>query len=164
MAITLPDWLTGLMSELGLEFPKADEDEIAALGAAWTALGTDIAARRTEADATAAAVWDDSTGADIDAFKTWWQKEDSPPKSLEDGATGAGVTGTALQACALIVIGLKIYIIGELIATAFAIVAAIAAAIASGGLAGVAVIAVKQAAKEAIGLAIEQAVTAILEG
>ncbi|MDA1361968.1 hypothetical protein O1R50_20235 [Glycomyces luteolus] len=164
MTITLPEDLRGLLSELGFEFPTADEDKIAELGSAWSTLGLELSLHAVQVGLSAAGVWSEHSGKDIDAFKTWWEGEDNPPKSLPEGATAAAMTGTALQICANIVIGLKMYIIAELAATVYAIAAAVAAAVASGGLGGAAVVAIKQAAKEAIGWAIEEALTQILEG
>jgi hypothetical protein len=164
MAITLPEDLRGLLSELGFEFPTADEDQIAELGAAWSALGVQLSVQSLQANVNAALVWSENTGKDVDAFKTWWTGEGNSPRTLPEGATAAAMTGTALQVCAGIVIGLKLYIIAELAATAYAIAAAIAAAVATGGVAGAAIVAIKQVAKEAIGWAIEATVMKILEG
>ena len=164
MTITLPSSLTGLMSQIGYEFPTADEDKIAELGTAWTDLAGKLAPYAQQASDTASSVWGTNHGKDIDAFKTWWEAEDSPQKSLQEAITGAKVAGQALQTCALIVIGLKLYIIAELTSAAAAIAAAIAVAIETGGLGALAILGIKKVLKEAVGWAIEQAVMKVLEG
>lgn len=164
MTITLPGRLTGLMSQIGYDFPKADEDKIAQLGEAWSGIGGKLSTHLANANTSAVAVWDDNTGKDIDSFKTWWEAADSPAKSISESLTGTNVAGQSLHICSTIVIGLKIYIIAELTAAAIALGVGIWGALATGGLSVAAALVIKKALKEAIGWAIEQAVLKILEG
>jgi hypothetical protein len=164
VTITLPEDLAWLLRELGFAWPSSDEDKMAELGKGWIALAQELGNLGNEANTTAAQVWEEHAGQDIEAFKTWWHAEDSPAKSIAEGVKGATTIGEALAVCAMVVIGLKLFIIAKLTAAVISIGVAIAAALETGGLSLLAIAAIKKVAKEAIAWAIEQAIFKLLEG
>jgi transposase InsO family protein len=133
MTITLPDELTEPLSWIGLEWPEADEDQLAADGRTWIDHGTRMRAHADQANAAARDVWLSNEGATVEAFERWWNGADGPGRHLADAATASELIGGALIAMAGVTIGLKAAFIAQLTALAFEVGQAIATATVTAG-------------------------------
>ncbi|BCY07062.1 hypothetical protein [Actinoplanes sp. L3-i22] len=133
MTITLPSELTEPLSWIGLEWPEADEDQLAADGRTWIDHGTRMRAHADQANAAAREVWLGNEGATVDAFEQWWNGPDGPGHHLAEAATASEIIGGALIAMAGVTVGLKAAFIAQLTALAFEVGQALATATVSAG-------------------------------
>jgi hypothetical protein len=138
MVINLPPELGEVLNILGFDWPMSNEDQLFEMGQGWMEVAGEIDAKVQEAAQNAQRAWAENVGQSIDAFKDWWEAEDSPAEALRTAVLGANLGGAALMICAGIVLALKIAVIVQLVLLAIQIAAAIAAAAATLGIAGAA--------------------------
>lgn len=81
MGLTLPSELVTLLGMLGYDWPQSDEANLMDFGQSWMDFSGDLAGIGGEAATASAQAWADQVGQDIEAFKTWWEGEDSPGRS-----------------------------------------------------------------------------------
>ena len=128
MGLQLPGELVSLLGMLGYEWPTSDEQMLFELGQLWLEFAPQLEQAGAAALAAASPVWENNQGAATEAFRTWWNGEDSAPTTLRDSTPGAAVVGAGLMACAGIVLALKIQVIVQLVLLAIQIAQAIATA------------------------------------
>ncbi|WP_375500245.1 hypothetical protein [uncultured Jatrophihabitans sp.] len=133
MGIELPGELTEPLGWIGLIWPQADEDKLFEAGQTWLTYGSTLRGHAEQADATAQSVWGEHAGEAIDAFRTWWMKQDGPGLTLPDNATAAELIGAGLIVMAGITLALKILFIAQLIILVIEVAQAIATAVATFG-------------------------------
>lgn len=138
MVINLPPELGEVLNILGFDWPMSNEDQLFEMGQGWMEVAGEIDTKLQEAAESAQQAWAENMGQSIDAFKEWWEADDSPAEALRTAVLGANLGGAALMICAGIVLALKIAVIVQLILLAIQIAAAIAAAAATLGIAGAA--------------------------
>ncbi|MEU5871664.1 hypothetical protein AB0A73_08890 [Glycomyces sp. NPDC047369] len=163
MGMTLPSELVSVLGVLGYDWPQSDEEHLMNFGQSWMDFSGDLGNVGAEAAAASAQAWTDQVGKDIDAFKTWWEGEDSPRKVIEDGAVGAMIAGVGLMICAVIVLVLKIMVIVQLIILAVQIALAIAEAAVTFGASLLQIPIFQQLARTVVGNLIQEAVFKLLE-
>jgi hypothetical protein len=160
MTITLPSELTWAMSQIGCDFPDADEDKLEEMGRAWASFADTLRGLVDEVDKPAQAVWTANKGKQIDAFQKAWSGPEAPSMNLRDGADAAAMIAVGFSTAATVVVGLKVLCIeeaGQFLALCIATAAAAETII--GGIIGVgAVIAKRIIAQKAIDAAIEYAI------
>src|SRR5690606_15493626 len=122
-----------ILNILGFDWPMSNEDQLFAMGQEWMAVTGPIEEKLREAAETAQRTWSENVGESIDAFREWWEAEDSPAHALSEALTGANLAGAALMICAGIILALKIAVIVQLVILAVQIAAALAAAAATFG-------------------------------
>ncbi|SBT54236.1 WXG100-like domain-containing protein [Micromonospora narathiwatensis] len=164
MGLELPGELRSLLGILGYTWPEADEVKLFEMGNAWIRFSGTLGGVVTEAHAGAAAVWSGHTGQDINAFQSWWNREDSPADSLRDGVTAAVLTGTGLIICAAIVLALKIAVIVQLVLLAIQIAQAIATAALTFGASLLEIPIFQQLARTIVGNLIQEVLWKLIDG
>lgn len=164
MGLQLPGELRGLLSMLGFNWPAADEEKLFEMAQTWMNQANTIRSHVDDATNAAAQVWKGNTADTVAAFQAAWEAADSPAERLKLAATGAQIIGAGLMVIAGVVLALKIAVIAQLVACAIQIAAAIAAAAATFGASLAQIPIAKMLAKYAIDIAIDKAVTAVLNG
>ncbi|MDA1361625.1 hypothetical protein O1R50_18500 [Glycomyces luteolus] len=162
MVINLPSALGELLNMLGFNWPMSNEDTLFDVGTAWMELPGEIDGVLSGAGQHAETMFSENIGDSIEAFKTWWDSEDSPAKLLQDGTVGMCLTGGALMVCAGVVLALKIAVLIQLGILAVQIAAAIAAAAATFGIASAALPALYALGRKIVGDLIQEAVMRLL--
>ncbi|GAA1686146.1 hypothetical protein GCM10009830_37050 [Glycomyces endophyticus] len=162
MVINLPSALGELLNMLGFNWPMSNEDTLFEVGNAWMDLPGDIDGVLSKADGDVQAMFSENVGDSLEAFKTWWESEDSPAKLLQEGAVGMYLTGAALMVCAAVVLALKIAVIVQLAILAVQIAAAIAAAAATFGIASAALPALYALGRKIVADLLQEAVMRLL--
>jgi len=162
MVINLPPPLGELLNMLGFNWPMSDEDALFEVGNAWMELPGNIDEVLSKAGQETQTMFTENIGDSIEAFKTWWESEDSPAKILQEGTVGMCLTGAALMVCAAVVLALKIAVIIQLAILAVQIAAAIAAAAATFGIASAALPALYALGRKIVGDLIQEAVMRLL--
>jgi hypothetical protein len=163
MGMTLPSELVAVLGMLGYDWPQSDETNLMNFGQSWMDFSGDLGDIGSQAGAASASAWADQIGQDIDAFKTWWEGEDSPRKVIEDGAIGAMIAGVGLMICAVIVLCLKIMVIVQLIILAVQIAMAIAQAAVTFGASLVQIPIFQQLARTVVSNLFQEAIFKLLE-
>lgn len=163
MAIMLPSELASLLGILGFDWPQSNEDNLMDFGQAWMDFGDELGDILGEAGGNAAQAWTDQIGQDIEAFKTWWEGEDGPAKTLDNGAIGAMIAGVGLIICSVIVLVLKIMVIVQLIILAVQIAIAIAQAAVTFGASLLQVPIFQQLARTVVSNLIQEAIFKLIE-
>ncbi|WP_205328513.1 hypothetical protein [Glycomyces sp. YM15] len=158
MGLQLPSELISVLSMLGYDYPESDESHLMEFGQSWLDFGGDLQDVGADAAMASAQAWTDQVGKDIDAFKTWWEGEDSPRKVIENGAVGAMIAGVGLIVCAIIVLCLKIMVIVQLVILAVQIALAIAEAAVTFGASLLQIPIFQQLARTVVGNLIQEAV------
>lgn len=133
MGLTLPSELTEPLAWIGLEWPQADEEKLFAAGQAWLAYAGKLQPAAQTSTATATMVWSENEGDSIDAFRNWWNSEDGPNASLNEGAVAAMLIGGACVMMAALTLAMKIAFIVQLIILLVQVVSAVSAAVATFG-------------------------------
>ncbi|SDL52194.1 hypothetical protein SAMN05216298_4208 [Glycomyces sambucus] len=124
----LPSELIGLLGVLGFTWPESDEESLFALAGEWTGMADKIGPRVEELQEAARLLVEGNRGAEIDAFQTEWEHEESPPANLRDAAEPALVINIGLTIAAALVLALKIQVIVQLVVLTVQIAWAIATA------------------------------------
>jgi hypothetical protein len=126
MGMDLPHDLAGLLNDLGFFWPEIDETKLAGVGDLWSDLGGRLEDHVGEAHHHASLVWAQNSGDDIAAFQAAWTHHESPSTVLGDGTVGAQVLAVGLVVGAAIVLGLKVYVVVQLVILLAEIIEAIA--------------------------------------
>lgn len=163
MALMIPSELATLLSVIGHEWPSSNEDALMEAGQAWRELGGKLIEIESQATTSAAQVWADQIGQDIDAFKKWWESDEGPADSLTQGATGAMIGGSGLMLCSVLVLTLKIMIIVQLAILAVQIALAIAQAAFTFGASLAQVPIFQQITRRIVDTIIDQVISKLLE-
>lgn len=108
MGLQLPAPLASLLSEVGYEWPQADEEKLFEMGKAWFSFGDRMREIIDEAEPHANSVPAQNQGQAVDNFAAQWKKSEGPLDNLEIGSYGAQVVGAGLIVAAAIVLFLKI--------------------------------------------------------
>lgn len=162
MGINLPGEVAGLLNDLGYTWPEVDEDKLFDMGRRWLDYGGKLEGISTQAQNSAAQVWNNNHGPAVDAFKAKWEHEHSPAAVLKDGGTAAYALGGALFVCALIVLILKINVIVQLIILLCEIIEALATAAPSFGASLLEIPVFKEIQSRIINLLINEAMNQVL--
>jgi hypothetical protein len=162
MVINLPAPLGELLNMLGFNWPMSDEDKLFEVGNAWMELPGTIDGVLSKVGQETETLASENIGDSIEAFKTWWESEDSPAKILQDGTVGMCLTGAALMVCAAVVLALKIAVLIQLGILAVQIAAAIAAAAATFGIASAALPALYALGRKIVSNLLQEAVMKLL--
>src|SRR3954468_11060376 len=109
----IPGELRSLLGILGYNWPEADETALVEMGQAWMSFSERLQGIVSGGTAPAAEVWTGHEGEAVAAFQDWWGRDDSPAKTLLDGANAATLTGTGLMICGGIVLALKVAVIAQ---------------------------------------------------
>ncbi|WP_112134107.1 WXG100-like domain-containing protein [Glycomyces dulcitolivorans] len=157
MGLNLPSGLIEFLGMLGYDYPQSDEAHLMNFGNSWMDFSGDLSGVGTAAATASAQAWTDQAGEDIEAFKTWWEGEDSPRKVIENGAVGAMVAGVGLIICSIIVLCLKIMVIVQLVILAVQIAMAIAQAAVTFGASLVQIPIFQQLARTVVGNLLQEA-------
>lgn len=160
----IPGELRSLLSGLGYDWPEADETALVEMGRAWMSFSDRLEAIVSDATSTASEVWTGHEGEAVAAFQAWWSREDSPAKTLLDGANAATLTGTGLMICGGIVLALKVAIIAQLAILAAEIAQAVATAVPTLGASLAEIPIFHQLTRSIIGNLVQAAVFQLLDG
>ncbi|WP_163504783.1 hypothetical protein [Fodinicola acaciae] len=163
MGLQLPAPLVEALGWVGYDWPHADEEKLAEVGASWIEFGSQLLSRLGEANQSASTITTQHSGDDITAFGTQWSGADGPSQHLADGATAAFLIGAAMIVAAVIVLILKLLIIIQLIILLIEVIQAIASAAPSFGATLAEIPGFIAAARVAIRTAIKKAVTWVEE-
>lgn len=164
MVINLPPELGEVLNILGFDWPMSNEDQLFEMGQEWMNVAGQIGDKLQEAAQDAQRTWTENTGDSVEAFREWWEAEDSPAEALSTAVTGANLGGAALMICAGIVLALKIAVIVQLVLLAIQIAAAIAAAAATLGIASAALPAIYALGRKIIGDIIQEVIMRLAMG
>jgi hypothetical protein len=108
MGLQLPAPLASLLTEVGYEWPQADEEKLFQMGKAWFSFGDKMREIIDEAEPHAESVPAANQGKAIDNFAAQWKKNEGPLDNLEVGSYGAQVVGAGLMVAAAVVLFQKI--------------------------------------------------------
>jgi hypothetical protein len=164
VGIEIPGELRSLLSILGYNWPEADETALVEMGRAWMSFSDRLEAIVSDATSTASEVWTGHEGDAVATFQAWWGKEDSPAKTLLDGANAATLTGTGLMICGGIVLALKVAVIAQLAILAVEIAQAVATAAPTFGASLAEIPIFQQLTRTIVGNLVQDAVFHMLEG
>lgn len=164
MGLEIPDELRSLLGILGYTWPEADEAALVEMGQAWIDFSGRLEAIVSDATQTAAEVWTGHEGAAVDAFHSWWAREDSPAGTLLDGANAATLTGTGLMICGGIVLALKVAVIAQLAILAVEIAQAVATAPPTFGASLLEIPIFQQLTRTIVGNLVQDAMFQLLDG
>lgn len=128
MGMQLPGELISVLSVLGFEWPRGDEEKLFEMGQTWTDFAGTMRGETTNATSQAKTVWEVNTSDTTAAFEQAWQHAKGPINNLNDAATVAELVGGGLMICAGIILALKLAIIAQLVILAIQIAQAIATA------------------------------------
>jgi hypothetical protein len=166
MTIQIPSELASVLSELGFDWPDADEDKLNAMGETWNTFAGTLRGLIAEAEKHAQVVWQGNTGAAVEAFQRSWSGAEAPLANLRDAADAAAVIAAGLGVAAKIVVALKLKVIAEV--ASFARVCYVAAMAAKTPWTAIGAIAVVLAARyittQAIEAAFNYAIEQLLNG
>jgi hypothetical protein len=164
VGIELPGELRSLLSILGYDWPEADETALVEMGRAWMSFSDRLEVIVSDATSTASEVWTGHEGDAVATFQAWWGKEDSPAKTLLDGANAATLTGTGLMICGGIVLALKVAVIAQLAILAVEIAQAVATAAPTFGASLAEIPIFQQLTRTIVGNLIQDAVFHLVDG
>lgn len=160
----IPAELRSLLGILGYNWPEADEAVLVEMGRAWMSFADRLEAIVSDATSTATEVWTGHEGEAVAAFQEWWGKEDSPAKTLVDGANAATLTGTGLMVCGGIVLALKVAVIAQLAILAVEIAQAVATAAPTFGASLAEIPIFQQLTRTIVGNLLQDAIVQLLDG
>ena len=160
----IPGELQSLLGILGYNWPEADETALVEMGQAWVSFSDRLEAIVSDATSTATEVWTGHEGEAVAAFRDWWAREDSPAKTLLDGANAATLTGTGLMICGGIVLALKVAVIAQLAILAVEIAQAVATAAPTFGASLLEIPLFQQLSRAIVGNLVEDAMFKLLDG
>jgi hypothetical protein len=163
MGLQLPAPLVEALGWVGYDWPHADEEKLAEVGASWIEFGSQLLGRLSEADQSASTITTQHSGEDISAFGAQWSGADGPAQHLAEGATAAFLIGAAMIVAAIIVLILKLMIIIQLVILLIQVIQAIATAAPSFGASLAEIPAFIAAARVAIQTAIKKAIKWVSE-
>lgn len=127
MGMDLPPEVAGLLSAVtGSTWPESDEESMFRLAGEWTAMADELQPLIDSLHQAASTVPANNAGADIDAFQTRWEAEESAARNLADAGDPSNVINIGLTVGAGLVLALKIQIIIQLVILAIQIAQAIA--------------------------------------
>jgi hypothetical protein len=164
VGIEIPGELRSLLSILGYNWPEADETALVEMGRAWMSFSDRLEVIVSDATSTASEVWTGHEGDAVATFQAWWGKEDSPAKTLLDGANAATLTGTGLMICGGIVLALKVAVIAQLAILAVEIAQAVATAAPTFGASLAEIPIFQQLTRTIVGNLIQDAVFHLVDG
>ncbi|MCU7723116.1 hypothetical protein ODJ79_05260 [Actinoplanes sp. KI2] len=164
MGMEIPGELRSLLGILGYNWPEADETVLVEMGRAWTAFSGRLEAIVSDATSSATEVWTGHEGEAVAAFQHWWGREDSPAKTLLDGANAATLTGTGLMICGGIVLALKVAVIAQLAILAVEIAQAVATAAPTFGASLAEIPIFQQLTRTIVGNLVQDAIFQLLDG
>ena len=160
----IPGELRSLLGVLGYHWPEADETALVEMGRAWMSFADRLEAIVADATSTATEVWTEHEGESVAAFQAWWAREDSPAKTLLDGANAATLTGTGLMICGGIVLALKVAVIAQLAILAVEIAQAVATAAPTFGASLAEIPIFQQLTRTIVGNLVQDAIFQLLDG
>ena len=160
----IPGELRSLLGILGYNWPAADETALVEMGRAWMAFSDRLDAIVSDATSSASEVWTGHEGEAVTAFQAWWSREDSPAKTLLDGANAATLTGTGLMICGGIVLALKVAVIAQLAILAVEIAQAVATAVPTFGASLLEIPIFQQLTRTIVGNLVQDAILQLLDG
>lgn len=160
MAMELPDWLREALNYGGFDWPSSNEDTLNEFGEAWAGLVSYADTAVQDATDAIEHVVANNEGDIVTAVQKHSTSDESNIPAIKDFANVSGIVGTGYSVMAGIVVVLK----GAVIAQLAILAAAIASAVMTAGLMSGAVLLAKEGCKRLIDLAIDQAITELLEG
>jgi hypothetical protein len=131
--MTIPGELASLLSMLGYDWPKGDEEKLFELGQVWMDFATVIQEAGSRAGALAAEVTASNRGDVVAAFDAYWSGDDGPGGVLAGNIAATTVLGAGYVVVAAVVLALKVQIIVQLVILAVQIAQAVATAVATFG-------------------------------
>ena len=148
MAIELPNEVAQLLQFIGINWPQVNEDKVREAGQHVTAFGQNVQSAHADATATLQQAGQHYQGNAYEAMiATWGQKSQDHMHEL---ITACQVVGTALDAAADVIIGMKVAAIAELVVLAASFIADQAAAVATFGIAEAAVALIEELAEKVV--------------
>jgi hypothetical protein len=160
----IPGELRSLLGLLGYNWPEADETALVEMGRAWMSFSDRLEAIVSDATSTASEVWSEHEGEAVAAFQDWWARQDSPAKTLLDGANAATLTGTGLMICGGIVLALKVAVIAQLAILAVEVAQAVATAAPTFGASLAEIPIFQQLTRRIVGNLVQDAILQLLDG
>lgn len=165
MGIVLPGEVSYLLEMLGFMWPNTDEEQTFAKGRDWQDFATKGAATTTDAGSGIQQVLSANEGEAMRAFRESAEGGEDPVQSVAQSMTaGSAGVGGAMYVMSGIIVALKITTVIQLVVLAAQIASAIAAAIPSAGTSMTLIPLFKIAARLAIEVAMNLAITALMGG
>ena len=166
--VEIPDDPTGfiktkaieLLNYLGYEWPVTDDAVLDAWGDQWAAVEGRIEAFVAELEGGVAHVAGNNQGRFVEAFEAYMRGDESNLAALKSIAAAAPAAAQSYHGAALIVRGLRAFVVGKLLLDAVSL----AAAIMTGGASAGASLLIRAGIGGAINIAIDQAINQLLGG
>lgn len=160
--LMLPGQLADLLNELGYIWPKSDEVKLFDLGGSWLGLGGEMRGLQGEGEQPVANMQATNAGKDVEAFLAAFRDTERGAEVVRDGSQGSNVVGAGLFVAAGLVLTLKIVVIVQLVILLAQIIAALAAAGPTFGASMAWIPVAKKLAGIAINLALSKVIEALL--
>lgn len=165
MGIVLPGEVSYLLEMLGFMWPNTDEEQTWSKGGEWQNFATAGAATTGEAGAGIQHVLSANEGEAMRAFRESAEGGDDPVQTVaQQMSAGSAGVGGAMYVMSGILVALKVATVIQLVALAIQIASAIAAAVPTAGASTTLIPLFKIAARLAIEVAMNVAITALMGG
>lgn len=165
MGIVLPGEVAYLLEMLGFLWVNTDEEQTFSKGQDWQNFATSGAQCTGEADGGINHVLSANMGTAMDAFKESTSGGEDPVQTVaRDMSTGSAGVGACMYVMSGIIVALKIATVVQLVLLAMEIASAIAAAVPTAGASMSLIPLFKIAARLAIEMAMNIAMTALMGG
>ncbi len=147
-----------ILNYMGYEWPSTSSGVLEGWSADWDSLGSQLETYVSDLQSGITRLQGANEGAAIDAVAAYMNSDDSNVHSLHTVAQAAPLAAKAYSGAAKLIIGLKAYVIGQILLD----VVSIAAAIISGGASAAVSFLAKKGAQLAINLAIDKAINELM--
>ena len=164
MGLQLPGELVTVMSAIGFQWPKGDEESLFEMAQEWQTCADTLRGQTETATAYAKNVWQVNVSESVAAFEKAWQSQKGPINNLNDAATVVELVGAGLMVCAGIILALKIAVIAQLVILAIQIIQAIATAAVTFGASLAEIPIFRAITKRILDALLDQAINKVLGG
>ncbi len=164
MGMQLPGELVSVLSVLGFEWPRGDEEELFQMGQTWLNFAGTMRGETAHATSQAQSVWEVNISESTAAFEQAWQAAKSPVNNINDAATVAELIGGGLMVCAGIILALKIAVIAQLVILAVQIAQAIATAAVTFGASLLEIPIFREITRRILDVLLDKAIDQVLSG
>jgi len=159
MGVVLPNELVWVLGAIGVTWPNIDEDEIRKAGDEFRKLSAELSGHKSGAMSEIEQMLHLNSSESLKVFEALWTKV--VKGHLSELEQGLGVLAEAMDACAVVIEGMKVAAIAELVAFAAETAADAAAAVATFGIAAGAEIALEELTQRIVNGIIQQAIAQV---
>lgn len=159
VSVMLPNDLVWVLGAIGVTWPNIDEDELRKAGDQFRQIATELSQHKSGTMTQIEQMLHLNSSGSLKVFEALWTKV--VKGHLSDLEEGLGILAGAMDACAVVIEGMKIAAIAELVAFAAETAADAAAAVATFGIAAGAEVALEVLTERVVNGIIQQAISQV---